>query len=303
MRHLFFALFIFTCEYNIILSQGEYCEKLLDESDYFKSVEDVINCYTDVGNYSKALEHIDKLIYEYELLLTPPTRFSEEEVYLDFIDIQGLISEQLLHKYYILLDVGEISEDQILQPLNEAIDRLNTIVYPGDNGIELYNKLVLLDAVEDNYDDWRFGRTDVTQKVYYDVLTEKLSYPYTFEEFLLEYPTGISPAHLGKKMRVHFELVRTLIAKARFMLSTANNESQIMEALTPLELAKTKEWSMQNAQVSYWIGITHLLAKNQTLGCSAIQEACKEYKNNPHYPPDWSLLSELTQSCSDCDCD
>ena len=108
---------------------------------------------------------------------------------------------------------------------------------------------------------------------------------------------------MGKKMRVHFELVRTLIAKARFMLSTANNESQIMEALTPLELAKTKEWSMQNAQVSYWIGITHLLAKNQTLGCSAIQEACKEYKNNPHYPPDWSLLSELTQSCSDCDCD
>ena len=87
------------------------------------------------------------------------------------------------------------------------------------------------------------------------------------------------------------------------MLSTASNESQIMEALTPLELAKTKASALQTAQVLYWIGITHLLAKNQTLGCNAIQEACKEYRNNSDYPPDWSLLSELTQSCSDCDCD
>jgi len=286
------------------LAQGEYCARLVNDDNYYDSMQDAINCYMDVGNYREAIGLINTLVQFAEDMASEPGRFSsmdERDAWLKRVNLTANLNRR---KSFCLHKAG--NADEGIKVLNEAIESLVNVEFPYSNNEKLHHQLQVLNQVKDTFEGWssNWAYNDSLRLSTFQFVQDVLGYQESYDLFLLEYPpiSYWEPSSFGARMAIEMTHRDCTLQMARVVLSTCSGED-CLRALSALEYAKSNttgdDGSCYDPEILYWIGLTHLLSNNEGLGCQSIEAACN--LENAH-EVEWGLAPSLTQQCN-CDLD
>lgn len=285
-------------------SQGEYCTKLLNENDYLTSMEEVILCLTETGNWESALAKNEERrgwLNRVGSSSNDATIDDQHDFYMS--QLWRISHHETSVKCLIALDNFELAREVI----SSAMDEYDKLTIPFQQNTRLYEKLSVIGAVKQYYypedDDlelevlWNkdFSSNDSMRRATYEIAVDKLHFSESWDEFDLIYPAVNMNGPMVYAERIAKPFFKEISATyyAKCYISECPDVECYYEAIDFLEELDVEEIS-DPTEIHLILGILNFLCENQTLSCRKIKKACE--MDGERLNSLWSIVDSMAET-------